>query len=51
MDIHQQELIRGEKEFRNKSVVTMNSNLSVLYRNVQRINNKQTEIDLMSKEY
>jgi hypothetical protein len=50
MDKHQQELIRGDKEFRNK-IVTMNSNLSVLHKNVQSIRNKQTEIDLMSKEY
>jgi len=48
MDKHQQELTRGEKESRNKSV-TMNSNLSVLYQNIQSISNKQIEIDLVLK--
>jgi hypothetical protein len=48
MDKHQQELTRGEKECRNKSV-TMNSNLSVLHQNVQSISNKQIEIDLILK--
>jgi hypothetical protein len=46
MDKNQQELTRGEKECRNKSV-TMNSNLSVLHQNVQ--SNKQIEIDLILK--
>jgi hypothetical protein len=42
------ELTRGEKESRNKSV-TMNSNLSVLHKNIQSISNKQIEIDLVLK--
>jgi hypothetical protein len=48
MDKHQQELTRGEKESRNKSV-TINSYLSVLHQNIQSISNKQTEIDLVLK--
>jgi len=48
MDKHDQELTRGGKESRNKSV-TMNSNLSVLYHNVQSVSNKQIEIDLVLK--
>jgi hypothetical protein len=48
MDKHQEELTRGEKESRNKSV-TMNSNLSVLHQNIQNVSNKQIEIDLVLK--
>jgi len=48
MDKHQQELTRGEKESRYKSV-TINSNLSVLHRNIQTKSNKQIEIDLVLK--
>jgi hypothetical protein len=48
MDKHQQELTRGEKESGYKSV-TMNSNLSVLHRNIQSKSNKQIEIDLVLK--
>jgi hypothetical protein len=48
MDRHQQELTRGEKESRNKSV-PMNSNLSVLYQNIRSVSNKQIEINLVLK--
>jgi hypothetical protein len=48
MDKHHQELTRGEKESRYKSVI-MNSNLSVLHQNMQSISNKQIEIDLVLK--
>jgi hypothetical protein len=48
MDEHQQEVTRGEKESRNKSV-NMKPNLSVLHQNIQSISNKQIEIDLVLK--
>jgi len=48
MDIHQQEVTKGEKENSNKCV-SMNPYLSVLHQNIQSINNKQTAIELQTK--
>ena len=48
MDKHQQELTKGEKESRNKSV-TKNSNLSVLQQNIQSLSNKQIKEALVLK--
>ena len=48
MDIHKQELARGERNSRNK-IVTMKPYLSVLHQSIQSIGNNETEVYLVLK--
>jgi hypothetical protein len=47
MDKHQQEIVKVEKECRNKDV--NDSKLTVLHQNVQSTSNKVIELDLVLK--
>jgi len=50
MDKHQQILMRGDRNSRNKTVTTK-PNLSILHQNIQSVGNKLIEVDLVLKSH